>query len=212
MKKLLLSFTIGLFALNINAQGTNSDTKIELTAFTGYQTSGTINFYEGKYKAEDGQNWGAILGVKLRPHTLVEFTWSQIKTDYVFYPYSGYGFSSEEVRSKGTTNFFLLGATQEHTLGSENVLGLTGVSFGAASFNYENNNYKSTVQFAMGVNLGLKVFLSKNVAFRAQGRFLMPMYFNGIFVSCGGSGCGSGVSSTVTLIQGDFTAGLVIAI
>lgn len=212
MKKLLLSFTIGLFALNINAQDSNSDTKIELTAFTGYQTSGTINFYEGKYKAEDGQNWGAILGIKLRPHTFVEFTWSQIKTDYIFYPYSGYGFGSEAIRSKGTTNFFLLGATQEHVLGNEKVLGLTGLSFGAASFSYNNNSYKSSVQFAMGVNLGLKVFLTKRIAIRAQGRFLMPMYFNGIFVSCGGGGCGTGVSSTATLIQGDFTGGLVIAL
>lgn len=212
MKKLLLTLSIGLITFIGNTQEYSADTKIELTAFTGYQTSGTINFYEGKYKAEDGQNWGAILGVKIRPHTFVEFTWSQINTDYVFYPYAGYGFGSEEIRTKGKTDFFLLGATQEHTLGSEKVLGLTGLSFGAASFSYSDRTYNSTVQFAMGVNLGVKVFLSEHVALRAQGRFLMPMYFNGVFVSCGGGGCGSGVSSTVTLIQGDFTAGLVIAI
>lgn len=216
MKKLILSLTLAISLLNGIAQESNFESRIEITGFTGYQTSGTINFYQGKFKAKDGQNWGGILGFRLRPSTMLEVSWTQTKNDFIFRPYAGYGWGTETIYSKGSTNFYLIGGTQEQELGNEKILGLAGFSVGACNLNFDDVRAKDTWEFAMGVNLGVKVFLTDRIGLRFQGRLLMPMYFNGISVGCGvgtgGAGCGTGVSTTAVLIEGDFTGGILIAI
>jgi hypothetical protein len=65
-------------------------------------------------------------------------------------------------------------------------------------------------RFAFTVGGGAKIYLSDRFGLRLQGRIMAPLYFSGGGVYFGTGGSGFGVSGGIPILQGDFTAGLII--
>ena len=74
----------------------------------------------------------------------------------------------------------------------------------------ENNSYINTNFFTVGLGGGLKYYFSDNIGIRLQARLFFPMQFAGVGFGCGGGGCGSSVSGYTSVIQGDFTGGIIL--
>jgi hypothetical protein len=80
---------------------------------------------------------------------------------------------------------------------------------GATRFNPSLPQYGSDTSFTLGLALGVKLLVSKNVGFRFEGRgYYTPLHTNATLI-CNGA-CLFGASGS-GLFQGDLSAGLIIA-
>ena len=87
-------------------------------------------------------------------------------------------------------------------------------SFGAAWANLKDDGVNDIWRFSIALGGGAKFILSNRIGLRLQGRLLIPMYFygGGFYLGIGGGGPNGGVSlsSTSRVIQGDFSAGVIV--
>jgi hypothetical protein len=203
MKKITTLLFLGLFlSLSILAQ------KIEITPQYGYHLNSKAHYYQGTISVKDNPTYGLTIGVPLAYNLYGEFSYSRSdsKADF-FATRPDYTDDSFEMAS----NYFMLSGAKQ--VGTDKVAGFGGLQLGAAWFDSKTSRINDVWRFAVGLGAGAKLYLNDRIGIRLQGRLLLPIYFTGGGMYCGvgggGSSCGVGVSSTSTIVQGDFTAGLI---
>lgn len=199
MKKGLLLITISL--LLMAPQNAFSQVGLEITGYTGWMLGGKVNFYDGSIKIEDGQNWGVILGYRVAPELMIEVMYNRLVSDLTVREYANEPF----VYTKLATNYIQVGGTREFM--DDVIRPFLGGSMGATIFSDQEGNDGDRWRFSFGLAGGIKIFPIENLGFRLQARMLVPLYFNGIWVGTGGAGA---VTSS-TIVQGDFTGGIIVA-
>jgi len=182
--------------------------KLELTPFAGYMFGGKLRLYEGELKFKDNMNYGLILDYEVAPDSKLEFFWSQMNTTAEFRPY--YGFEDYRGSFDVNVNYFQIGGVREINNGQVRPFG--AFTLGATYFSPQDANISDDWRFSITLGGGAKIWLSDRIGLRLQGRLLMPMYFSGVGFYAGTGGSGMSVGASSTIIQGDFTAGLMIAI
>ncbi len=194
-----LSILLILFSSSGHAQ------KIEITPQYGYQIGSKYNFYGGYIKLTDSDQYGFTVSIPVNSDVQAEFFWVQqnaaVKVrDIIEYPEST---ELTEVR----VNHYQFAAV--HTFGYKNeVVPFFGMSAGWSTFNPKEKIYNSTTKFTLGLTGGVKYFFSDHIGFRLQTQLLMPIDWGGVYYSSGG---GSGVSVGGTLLQLNFSGGLIFA-
>ena len=193
-------FFIGalLFALPNFAQ------RLELTPQYGYQVGAKWNYYGGYVKLKSSDQFGLTASLNLNSEVQAEFIWVQQNTsvsirDVVYFPI-------EEAVSDMRVNHFQFGVT--YKFGYDELVPFAGMSAGWASFNPDEPEYSTNTRFSLGATGGLKYFFSDHVGIRMQAQLLMPIEWGGVYLGTGGSG----VSVGGTLVQLNFSGGLVLAI
>ena len=200
MKKIIiLSLLAILFVL---PQQAFSQKGIEISGYTGWMLGGKVNLYNGSLKIDDGQNWGITLSYEIAPGMKAELMYNRLVSDLVVREYG----NEPYVETTIATQYFHVGAVKE--LMYEGVIRPYGTgSLGAAIFSDRDGYYNDKWRFSIGLGGGLKIFPTERIGFRLQARMLVPLYFNGIWIGTGGGG----VTTSSTIIQGDFTGGLILA-
>ena len=203
MKKITRIFTI-LSIVFLMTQSVIAQPAITIEAFGGWLWTGSAGYYND-IKVDDLGNYGIRAGVSPSEGMLVEFEWNHTETtvsgrDYI----SGITYS-EDVK----LNYYLLGFNKEMSEGPAVPFGLVNVGIMNAQ-GVENNSYINTNFFTVGLGGGLKYYFSDNIGIRLQARLFFPMQFAGVGFGCGGGGCGSSVSGYTSVIQGDFTGGIIL--
>lgn len=212
MKKLIYLLSL-VFLIPLASIGQS----IELTPFVGYQFGGKMKFIQGDFKIENNLNYGIALDIPVRYGSYVDIYWSHMETKASWNPFSQYAPEYPEVDDIGmSVDYFQIGGMQQADLGTGIVKGFGVLTIGAAYFNAKDSDIQDVWRFAMTLGGGLKIHPTDRIGIRLQGRLLMPMAFGGTGAYCGigtgGAGCGLGVSGYSMLVQGDFTAGLIIMI
>jgi hypothetical protein len=206
MKKALLFVIVMVASQSLFAQ-------IELTPYGGWLWTGSVNLptYSGYFnsqnaKVSDMGNYGVRLGVKLPSYMIAEFEWNHTNFDFEYRNFDG-----EKAVIPVSANYYWLGGVRELKEGPMIPFGIFNI--GAVNFSNTENDNNSTY-FAIGFGGGIKYFMNDKIGIRLQARIMAPMTFNGVFFGCGistgGSGCGTGVSSYSSIIQGDFTGGIIL--
>jgi hypothetical protein len=184
---------------------------IEINGFTGYALNGKANLYDGEFKINDAQNYGAKLAFGLSQTTFLEFSYMRSDTEGRFYPY--YTGSPGDLVSL-SSNYIQVGGLQEADFGRLSPFGTLAV--GLVIWDPKSNQYSSKTQFAATVGGGLKIWITDMIGIRLQGSMLMPMVWNGVGIGCGigtgGAGCGGNVYTRITPFQGEFSGGITIRI
>jgi len=200
MKKLII---LGLLAtLLVVPQQAFSQNGIELSGYTGWMLGGKVNLYNGSLKIEDGQNWGITLSKQIAPGMYAELMYNRLVSNITVREYG----EPPYVFTKMATQYFHAGAVKE--LMSEGAIRPYGTgSLGATVFSDQEGHNSDVWRFSVGLGGGLKIFLSEHIGFRLQARMLVPLYFNGLWFGTGGAG----VSTSSTIVQGDFTGGIILA-
>ena len=175
--------------------------KIEITPMVGWQWSAKVQGSNVELDFGNNANFAAYVGYQAIPGMFVEFSYTIMKTTGII----NRPLSDEQL---GDTYFhyFLIGTTKyfgENRL-QPFVLGSLGVSWIDLK---DNATYDDAVLFALAFGGGLKAYITKSIGIRLQGRLLMPISFNGVWLGTGGLGLTGNV-----LLQGDFSAGLVIGL
>ncbi|MCK5775149.1 MAG: hypothetical protein KAH25_03180 [Bacteroidales bacterium] len=201
MKKIKLLLIILLAPVLLFAQG------IEIVPFTGYQFGGKIEYYEGKMKIYDGQNYGVSMFVPMQANIDLELNYTRMGSKMTFSPYH---FGSDYLYRESSvfTNYFQIGALKKLELPNEKIIPFGSFSLGATWF--ETKDFGDKWMFSVALGGGLKIMLTEKIGIVGRGRLLMPMQFGGIGFYAGTGGSGMSANSYVAPLQGDFNIGLLL--
>lgn len=200
MKKIIVLSLLAI--LFVFPQQVLSQKGIELSGYTGWMLGGKVNLYNGSLKIEDGQNWGITLAFPIAPGMKAELMYNRLVSDLIVREYGNPPYVATTV----ATQYFHIGAVKE--LMYEGVVRPYGTgSLGAAIFSDREGFYSDKWRFSIGLGGGLKIFPTDRIGFRLQARMLVPLYFNGIWIGTGGGGA----TASSSIVQGDFTGGLILA-
>lgn len=208
-KSFVISLALFLFGLTVDAQDAtdNYEGRVSIAPMIGYQFGGRIRFYDGDLNIKDNINYGGVISVKVQYNTFVEVSYSYMQTEANFYSYSPL---YEDSRFDLDVHYIMLSGFQEFTQGVIRPYGMLGA--GMAGFVPKDlRGASSTWSFALSLGGGVKYMITPRIGIRAQGRLLMPLRFGGFGIYAGTGGAGVNTYSTVNIVQGDFSAGLIIA-
>lgn len=182
---------------------------VELVPFAGYMFGGSVNYYEGKLKIENGVNYGASLLVPIHDFLDLEVNYTRMESKASFSPYYGYP-NLDYAESNLATNYIQIGGISKFYAQSTQVTPFGSLSLGATWFSPDDADFGDVWRFSMALGLGAKIMFSDRIGIMVRGRLLMPMYFGGVGVYAGTGGSGVSVNSVVAPLQGDFNGGLII--
>lgn len=207
MKKirLLLLAMLVPFALKSQFDG------IEFVPFAGYMFGGSVNYYEGKVKVENGMNYGGSLLVPVHGLLDLEINYTRMHSKASFSPYYGYpnlGYAETNV----ATNYIQVGGISKFYSQHTQITPFGSLSLGATWFVPEDASFSTVWRFSAAAGLGVKVMFNNILGIMLRGRLLMPMYFGGVGIYAGTGGSGVSVNSVVAPLQGDFNGGILIKI
>ncbi len=196
--KYLTAFTL----VFLMAQPIIAQPSITLEAFGGWLWTSRAGYTGNEFIVDDEGNYGVRVGVSPASALLVEFEWNHTETRI-----TGNNFISGNVSEDVIINYYMLGINKQMGEGPAVPFGLLNLgimNMQGKTIDFSNN------WFTVGLGGGLKYYLSDRIGIRLQARLLLPMQFGGIGIGCGAGGCGGGVSAYTTVIQGDFTGGLIL--
>lgn len=178
--------------------------KFEITPQYGYQVGSKWNYYGGYVKLQSSDHYGVSLGLNVNDNLQVEFFWAQQNStvsvkDIVFYPI-------EQDVTDAQVDHFQFGIV--HNFGFRETMPFVGMSAGWSTISPERRIYSSSTSFSLGFTGGLKHFFTDRIGIRLQGQLLMPVQWGGVYIGTGGTGVTTGGS----ILQLNFSGGLIIAI
>ena len=203
MKRISTFIIVGFFVLL--AGPLLAQPAITLEAFGGWLWTGQAG-YNNSIRVDDKGNYGARFGVSPSSDLLVEFEWNHTETTLRWFTTIG----GDQV-ADATMNYYMLGINRQLSEGPAVPYGL----FNLGVMNLKGNTQAGGTTFnenffTAGLGGGIKYYFVDKLGIRLQARLLLPMQFAGLGLGCGTGGCGGGVSTYTSTIQGDFTGGVIL--
>ncbi|MCK5338071.1 MAG: hypothetical protein KAJ50_04630 [Bacteroidales bacterium] len=206
MKKIKLLLIAIIFPAMLFSQG-----GVEIVPFAGYMFGGSVNYYEGKLKIDNGVNYGVSVLVPMHHLLDIEINYTRMDSKASFSPYVGYPLV-EYKETTLATNYIQIGGISKFYSQNTKVTPFGSLSLGATWFSPTDGSFQDVWRFSAALGLGVKMMFSDRIGIMLRGRLLMPMYFGGVGVYAGTGGSGVSVNSVVAPLQGDFNGGLIIKI
>ena len=199
---------IAIVALVLIASDTFS--QFEITPYTGYMFGGRGYGYYVDVDIADGQNYGIIGNISIYPDVQVELMYNRMVSLATVWDYR----QNEQERFDLASEYFMVGGLKQFDYGRVKPFGV--FLLGLAAHSPQQTQYNNKLSFSIGFGGGVKIFITDFLGIRLQGRFLLPLYLSGAGLGCGigtgGASCGGGVGLSSTLIQGDFSGGLILVL
>lgn len=210
MKKIILKSAL-IFAviLLLDPVSSFAQGKFELTPMVGYQFGGKLRLYEGDLKIEDNLNYGIVGDIEVAKDTKLEILWTHMETTADFKPYYNYEYLDIDPFDINV-GYIQIGSVRE--INMDNIRPFGAFTLGTTYFLPKDNTYQDTWKFSMTLGGGVKIWLTDRIGIRAQGRLMLPMFWGGAGFSVGTGGGGVYVGGGTSMVQGDFTGGLIIAL
>ena len=206
MKKIKLLLITIIFPAMLFSQG-----GVEIVPFAGYMFGGSVNYYEGKLKIDNGVNYGVSVLVPMHHLLDIEINYTRMDSKASFSKYAGYPLL-ENKETTMATNYIQIGGISKFYSQNTKVTPFGSFSLGATWFSPTDGSFQDVWRFSAALGLGVKMMFSDRIGIMLRGRLMMPMYFGGVGVYAGTGGSGVSVNSVVAPLQGDFNGGLIIKI
>ena len=177
----------------------------EISVMGGYMLSGGTDAYlgiqYGRIDVTAGPTIGGSIAIPARPGTMVELTYVYNQAGYIWNPQIG---TQDPERDMGI-HYMQIGAQQYMPNGNVHPYG----SFTVGTATFTPNGGGTQWEFAVTAGLGVKNYVNEKVAIRLDARLVLPIFWGGWGVACGGGGCGTAFGGTVGMWQGLFSGGIV---
>lgn len=211
----LLTILLAIFSLSTFAQNsTEEPVGLEISGFYGYRFGGKIDvFYNsdlGYVKINDNAAYGVDLSYQIRRGFSLNLLWTRQSTDIDFYGYT-------DVRAQSLGDFhidyFVLSGVSDFGTTNSKVIPFGGAGVGLFVATPDRNEFETTYRFAFTLQGGIKIWLNNRLGLKLRGAILGPMQWGSGGLFCGsGSGCQVGVGASTTILQGEFSGGVVVKI
>lgn len=200
MKKfVLIPIIVLLIVSEIKAQ------TVEITPFTGYTFDHSFPIFGGRARLGGGQTFGGMLGYQLSDFL-------EIETLYSFQSGTSTARSTaiqNNVRVNSNAHYALVGANRLFPTSSQMAF-FTGMKIGAGVLTFPDGEFRDINRFTVGINGGMKYFVSDKIGVRMQANLMMPISNVGASLWWSpGAGTQVGVGGWSSVIQFGFTGGLV---
>jgi hypothetical protein len=199
---------VALFALVFMSADVFS--QFEIQPYTGYMFGGRGYGYYAEVNIDDGQNWGIIGDITVYPGVQVELMYNRMLSRASVWDYR----DKETYTFDLASEYFMVGGLKDVDFGRVKPFG--SFLIGVSAHSPQDPQYNNKISFAMSLGGGVKLFINDFIGIRLQGRLLTPLFFSGIGIGCGigtgGASCGGGVGLSSTLLQGDFSGGIIIVL
>lgn len=184
---------------------------IEISAYTGWMFGGvskySYNLGSSELKNVSSQNYGGSFSFRLPSFAILEIAYTRMDSELKIRGYLGETRSNIDM----STEYFQIGGIKEIVQeGDIRPFGL--ISIGAVRYHPKESQYSDEWLFAGNLGLGAKYYISDRIGLRLQARLMMPFSWVSGGVYCGTGGCGSGVSASSTVIEGDISGGLLVVL
>lgn len=179
---------------------------VQISPFGSFEFGGTLSSpaFESVFSLGSSFGYGGTVDISVAKGWRVELLYSRQKTDLV-----GPG-GSAGPRFDLAVERYMVGIEEEKGEEGGKTRPFGVFLLGATRLVPTLGQYGSDSRFTLGLALGVKLFLSKNVGFRFEGRgFYTPVETNASLL-CTNGNCLFGASGS-GLFQGDLGAGLIIA-
>jgi opacity protein-like surface antigen len=181
--------------------------RAEITPVIGYQFGGKIGVREGDLTIKDEIDFGILLDLTLRPGAQLEFMYTRQPT--VLRLKDAFFGSTRELFDMAV-EYYHVGGVYEVYRG-DNIKPYGVMSLGFTHFSPQDAKYSSEWRFSMSFGGGVKVFPTRRVGLRLEGRLLTPFISGGSGFWCSApGGCFVSLGGTAVL-QVSLSAGLILA-
>ena len=163
---------LALLTLIAPAAATAADRGVELTLFGGYRSEGDLelddpfdDFLDSGLQIEDGDVLGAVLGVPLTDHLILEFLYSQQDTTLID---EGALFEPDIEISDLDVTYIQAGVQYQWTPGQ--LRPFIGAGLGVAILDPNASFLDEETRLSASIGGGLKVFVTDHFGIRVDGR------------------------------------------
>lgn len=213
--KSVLSLLLAVFSLSSFAQyGADDSNGIEISGFYGYRFGGKVDVFYGPdlgyVKINDNAAYGVDLSYRIKDRVFVNLQWSRQDTDMDFYGYQEIG---AEALGDLAVEYFMVSALSDlgNSYGQIVPFGGAGIGMMVGTPDNRELGLDTSYRFAFTLQAGLRIWLNDRVGLRLRGAMLAPMQWGSGGLFCGtGSGCSVGVGASTTILQGEFSGGVVV--
>jgi hypothetical protein len=200
IKRCIILILLLIMQLPVRAQ------HIELIPFVGYETGAKMFTSIGDLRIDDGMNYGIGLGIGLAPGMILETSYNHLVSSITV---DG-GLTTSDMTDLWV-DYYMLGALKE-LMPDRKATPFGALSFGLVNYHTLDSQYTSETVFGIDLAGGIKIKASEKIGIRLQARLHLPMYLNGLYFGAGTGGASAGVTSTVFMVQGDFTGSIYFII
>lgn len=200
------TFVIALILITATINSTIIGQKFEFTPYVGYQFAGGLNTLDGRLSMKNGTNYGLILDITVEKDMQAEFWYSRLESELSYKPN---GETSYSFIDNMSIEYFHAGALYVPKWGKIRPIGI--ITLGFTRTHLESGNADDDWRFSVAVGGGAKFFFTENIAFRVQGRLLVPFFASNTTIYCTNGTCLFNIEAGTLIFQADFNAGLTIA-
>ena len=203
MKKLI---TISLILLGV----TTLHAQIDLHGVYGWQWGGKVNGYDplslrsAEFRVESAEYYGVGLDFVTPKQITIQLQYTRQEST-ITKKVTG---EPKEELTDAIVEYWQIGGLR--TLTMDRIEPYGGLLLGMAVLKPSAPIYSNRTMFAVTLKGGLKIWLTEKVGIKGEIGMLMPMQWGGFSFGCGGGGCGTGVSTYTTIVQGQVGGGLVL--
>ena len=180
--------------------------KFEITPYVGYQLAGGLTTVDGRLSMKNGPNYGLILDITVEKDMQAEFWYSRLESELSYKPN---GETSYNFIDNMSVEYFHAGALYVPKWGKVRPIGI--ITLGFTRTHLKSGNAEDDWRFSVSVGGGAKFFFTENIAFRVQGRLLVPFFTSNTTIYCTNGTCIFNIEAGTLIFQADFNAGLTIA-
>jgi hypothetical protein len=179
--------------------------KFELNPFIGYQTSARAKTIEGTFNISDGLIYGGAINIRLKKGYRIELSYGRMVSDLTY----TLDENTDPV-SDLAVNSISLGGILEFNPG-DMAVAYTGFALGTTIYQPVESDLHNERVMHFALSGGVKLSVTDYIGFRFNARLLLPLFFEGFYFTEGLPDDGQGISTKLTGVQGDFTAGIIFS-
>ena len=208
LKKIIVALVL-LFSFEIaDAQ------YVDIMPYGGYQFAAHVDVWyqntTGKLRVKPAGNYGLGIDVVLPYNDIsISATFTNAQTYLTFQS----NFQAEEKLFDASQQYWMFGINKE--IDMDNIRPFGGLIFGWTTINPDDPDhpeYNNVTKFTMGLQGGLKLFISDRIGLFARAKLLLPVQWSGGGIWFGTGGGGVSLSTGTSIVSGDVGGGLIISV
>lgn len=168
-------FKIWFLSLSIFLSSNAYSQTFEITPVSGYTFPSSFDITGGEATIQGNINYGLFFGYTT-PKNRTEF-----EISYVYFGSDAVASSdylAEDIVSRANIHF-VMGGINQLIAASRKTTFLAGVKFGISSLVFSEGTNTDRTKFTMGIQGGMKHYLSDRIGLRLQGSLLVPIVAEG---------------------------------